>query len=102
MKPHSDACATRVFEIDGELLSHKLRMFGWWRSGNSIGFGLKYEHIINHYSHVYLWNGYNLRNIRDEILLHHGVNTRRDFDGKHLSDRDFRGPGRRRVSYGYT
>jgi hypothetical protein len=77
MKPRSDACATRIFEIDGELLSHKLRMFGWWRGGNPLGFGLKYEHIINHYSHVYMWDGEKLRDIRNEILQHHKVNTGR-------------------------
>ena len=97
MKPRSDACTTRIFEIDGELLSHKLRMFGWWRSGNSTGFGLKYEHIINHYSYVYAWDGEKLRDIRNEILKHHGVNTGGDFDGKHLRRCDFRGPGRRGV-----
>jgi hypothetical protein len=42
-----------------------------------------------------VWDGYELRDIRNEILEHHGVNTRRVFDGKHLSARDFR-PSRRR------
>jgi len=91
-----------MFEIREEMLSHTLKMFGWWRAGSPTGFGLKYETIISHYSHVFVWNGEKLRDIRNEILQHQGLNIRGDFDGKHLSRSDFRGPRRRRVAHGDT
>jgi len=98
MKSRSDACATRLIECFDYHISYELRIFGWWRDHQrlSTGFGLTIEHIVNHYSHVFVWDGERLRDVRNEILQRHKVNTggtgpsapvlrRADFTGRRRS-----------------